>query len=166
MLLINVKWPMSLGLQSISLEDFHKALCTYRNPIQQYIPFNNFFSSFHFSKIYTSLYFKILSDCREETGVIQLNLGNLPTKRPYKLCITLLVLSMTLNTKLCLMETYLKSVSKNTFTQPVVFSPITTEDLSALSCKAFCVNDSSPCITSNGIKTMRRKIWKVSKTAR
>lgn len=55
------------------------------------------------------------------------------------------------------METYLESISKNTFTQPVVFSPIATKDLSALSSKAFCMNDSSPSLTSNGIKAMRRK---------
>lgn len=55
------------------------------------------------------------------------------------------------------METYLKIISENTFTQPVVFSPIATEDLSALPSKAFCMNDSSLSLTSNNIKATRRK---------
>lgn len=55
------------------------------------------------------------------------------------------------------METYLKIVSENTFTQPVVLSPIATKDLSALPSKAFCMNDSSLSLTSNNIKATRRK---------
>lgn len=55
------------------------------------------------------------------------------------------------------METYLKIISKNTFTQPVVFPPIAAEDLSALPSKAFCMNDSSLSLTSNNIKATRRK---------
>lgn len=55
------------------------------------------------------------------------------------------------------METYLKIVSENTFTQPAVLSPITAKDLSALPSKAFCMNDSSLSLTSNNIKATRRK---------
>lgn len=55
------------------------------------------------------------------------------------------------------MEAYLKIISENTFTQPVVLSPIATKDLSALPSKAFCMNDSSHSFTSNNIKATKRK---------
>lgn len=55
------------------------------------------------------------------------------------------------------METYLESICKNAFTQPVIFSPVIAEDLSALSSEVFCMNDSSPSLSSNGIKAMKGK---------
>lgn len=64
------------------------------------------------------------------------------------------------------METYLESICKNAFTQPVIFSPVIAEDLSALSSKVFCMNDSSPSLSSNGIKAMKGKTRKIIKRER